>query len=126
MRKPISVEKLVAIGLYRLCSSAEDRTITYLFGIGPFTVNIVYREFKRAVVGIVESVWVHMPRTEDMTEHMRECYAVTGFPQAMGELDGCHFGISPPKKDAVDYNDKGWYIIIYCWQSWSTTAASDI
>ncbi|KAH7978496.1 hypothetical protein HPB49_005738 [Dermacentor silvarum] len=31
MRTAISVEKRVAIGLYRLCSSAEDRTIAHLF-----------------------------------------------------------------------------------------------
>lgn len=113
MRKPLTVKKRVAIGLYHLCSSAEDRTIAHLFGIGRSTVNIAYREFCSAVVDILESVWVQMPRTEDMAEHMRECYAATGFPQAVGALDGCHFGVSPPKKDAVDYyNNKGWYVIL--------------
>ncbi|KAH7977556.1 hypothetical protein HPB49_002343 [Dermacentor silvarum] len=113
MRKPISAEKRVAVGLYRLCSSAEDRTIAHLFGIGRSTVNIVYREFCRAVVDIHEGTWVRMPRKEEIAEQMREFHAVTGFPQAMGALDGCHFPISPPKKDAADYYDyKGWYSII--------------
>ncbi|KAH7941379.1 hypothetical protein HPB49_012852 [Dermacentor silvarum] len=49
-----------------------------------------------------------------MAEQMREFHAVTGFPQAMGALDGCHFPISPPKKAAVDYyNYKGWYAFFY-------------
>ncbi|KAK8773284.1 hypothetical protein V5799_012181 [Amblyomma americanum] len=113
MRKPITLEKRVAVGLYRLCSSAEDRTVAHLFGIGRSTVNIVYREFCRAVVDVLEGAWVHMPREAEVAEHMRECYAVTGFPQAIGALDGCHFAISPPKKDAADYsNYKGWYSII--------------
>ncbi|XP_077514205.1 uncharacterized protein LOC144125014 [Amblyomma americanum] len=111
MRKPITVEKRVAVGLYRLCSSAEDRTIAHLFGIGRSTVNTVSREFCQAVVNNLESTWLDMPR--QMAEHMRECYAVTGFPQAIGALDGCHFAISPPKKDAADYyNYKGWHSII--------------
>ncbi|KAL1445306.1 hypothetical protein MTO96_045091 [Rhipicephalus appendiculatus] len=113
MRKPLSVEKRVAVGLYSLCSNAEDRTTAHLFGIGRSTVNIVYRDFCRAVVSKLEDAWVHMPRKEEMADHMRECYAVTGFPQAIGALDGCHFAVSPPKKDAVDYyNYKGWYNII--------------
>ncbi|KAL1463927.1 hypothetical protein MTO96_027121 [Rhipicephalus appendiculatus] len=102
MRKPLSVEKRVAVGLYRLCSSAEDRTIAHLFGIGRSTVNIAYRDFCRAVVSKLEDAWVHMPRKEEMADHMRECYAITGFPQAIGALDGCHFAVSPHKKDAVD------------------------
>ncbi|KAH7976751.1 hypothetical protein HPB52_018925 [Rhipicephalus sanguineus] len=48
-----------------------------------------------------------------MADHMRECYAISGFPQAIGALDGCHFVVSPPKKDAVDYyNCKEWYSVI--------------
>ncbi|XP_037572065.2 uncharacterized protein LOC119454136 [Dermacentor silvarum] len=44
-----------------------------------------------------------------MDDHVREFFAVTGFPQAVGALDGCHFAISPPKEHAADcYNYKGW------------------
>ncbi|KAH7944281.1 hypothetical protein HPB52_017884 [Rhipicephalus sanguineus] len=48
-----------------------------------------------------------------MADHVREFFAVTGFPQAVGALDGCHFPVSPPKKHATDYyNYKGWYSMI--------------
>lgn len=107
MRTAISAEKGVAVGLYRLSSSAEDRTIVHLFVIGRSTVNVVYREFCRTVVDILEATWVHMPRKEEMTERMREFYCVTGLPQTMGALDGCHFAIAPPKKDEVDYYTTG-------------------
>ncbi|KAL3195898.1 hypothetical protein MRX96_045479 [Rhipicephalus microplus] len=83
MREAISVEKRVAVSLYRLCSAAEDRTIAELFAIGRSTVNLIYKEF------------------------------FTGFPQGVGALDGCHFTVSPPKKYASDYyNYKGWYSMI--------------
>ncbi|XP_077553196.1 uncharacterized protein LOC144167956 [Haemaphysalis longicornis] len=45
--------------------------------------------------------------TPDLTRE-RCAYAVTAFPQGVGALDGCHFAISPPKENAVDYyNSKG-------------------
>ncbi|XP_064483202.1 uncharacterized protein LOC135396090 [Ornithodoros turicata] len=113
MRAAISVEESVAVGLYRLCSTAEDRTIAHLFGIGRSTVNTVYRQFVTAVIEKLESEWLRMIRPEAMAAHLREFYAVTGFPQALGALDGCHFAVSPPEKNAVDYhNHKGWYSVI--------------
>ncbi|KAH7955319.1 hypothetical protein HPB52_000279 [Rhipicephalus sanguineus] len=109
MRAPISVEKRVAIGLYRLCSSAEDRTIAHLFGVGRLTVNVVWRQFSTVFIQQLESQWICMVRRADMADHVREFFAVTGFPQAVGALDGCHFPVSPPKKHATDYyNYKGW------------------
>lgn len=107
--KPISLEKRVAVGLYRLCSSAEDRTIAHLFGIGRSTVNVLHQEFCTAVVDLLEEEWLGMVHPNNMSAHMREFYAVTGFPQAIGALDGCHFPVSPPKEHATDYyNYKGW------------------
>ncbi|KAH6948616.1 hypothetical protein HPB50_025389 [Hyalomma asiaticum] len=40
LRKPISVEKLVAVRLYRVCSSADDTTIGHLSEIDRSTVNV--------------------------------------------------------------------------------------
>lgn len=109
MKDPISVEKRVAVGLYRLCSTAEDRTIAHLFGIGRSTVNVLFRQFCAAVITILEDDWVGMVPPDGMAAHMREFHAVTGFPQAVGALDGCHFPVSPPKASATDYyNYKGW------------------
>ncbi|CAN7977067.1 unnamed protein product [Ixodes persulcatus] len=102
MREPISIEKRVAVGLYRLCSSAEDRTIAHLFGIGRSTVNVMYKDFCNAIIEKLEGDWLRMVRADDMSAHMREFFAVFGFPQAVGALDGCHFPISPPKEHATD------------------------
>lgn len=109
MRESISVEKRMAVGLYRLCSSAEDRTIAHLFGIGRSTVNVIYREVCSAVIAKLEGKWIRMVPQNEMTDHIREFYSVSGFPQAVGALDGCHFPVSPPKDSATDYhNYKGW------------------
>lgn len=111
MRKPLTVEKRVSIGLYKLCSTAEDRTIAHLFAVGRSTVNETYREFCEVVVEVLLSKTIEMVRIEDLRHHMTEFQAVLGFPNAIGALDGCHLPVSPPKDSAVDYhNYKGWYV----------------
>ncbi|CAN8011069.1 unnamed protein product [Ixodes pacificus] len=98
---------------YRLCSSVEDRTIAHLFGIGRSTVNVMYKDFCNVIMEKLEGDWLRMVRADDISAHMREFFAVFGFPQAVGALDGCHFPISPPKEHATDYyNYKGWHSII--------------
>lgn len=109
MREPIPVEKVVAIALYKLCSSAEDRTVAHIFAVGRSTVNGIYKEFCEAVVDVLEEDWLKMVTSDEMEQHIREFKAVLDFPQGVGAMDGCHFAISPPKDDATDYhNYKGW------------------
>ncbi|KAL1442262.1 hypothetical protein MTO96_046503 [Rhipicephalus appendiculatus] len=109
MREAISVEKRVAVGMYRLCSSAEDRAIADLFGIGRSTVNTLFREFCKTVADRLEDEWIQMVGPRQLEKHIRECFSVNGFPQAVGALNGCLFAVSPPKEHAADYyNYKGW------------------
>ncbi|KAH7967949.1 uncharacterized protein LOC119381906 [Rhipicephalus sanguineus] len=113
MREAIALDKCVAIGLYRLCCSAEERSIAELFPVGRSTVNEAYKELCEAVIETMETKWVNMPTVSSMAEHIREFTAMLGFPQAVGALDGCHFPVSPPKESATDYrNYKGWYSMI--------------
>lgn len=83
MREAVSVQKRVAAALYKLCSSAEDRTVANLFDLGRWTVNRIYREFCDIVVEALEDKWVKMLAADEMTDHIREFYAVTGFSQAV-------------------------------------------
>ncbi|CAN7947596.1 unnamed protein product, partial [Ixodes hexagonus] len=113
MKRAITVEKRVAISLYRLSSTAEERTIAHLFAVGQSVVNGSYREFCNVVIEKLELRTDSMVRNEDLDKHILEFQAVLGFPKAIGALDGCHLPVSPPKDSAVDYrNYKGWYSII--------------
>ncbi|CAN7940812.1 unnamed protein product [Ixodes hexagonus] len=109
MKRAITVEKRVAISLYRLSSTAEERTIAHLFAVGQSVVNGSYREFCNVAIEKLESRTDSMVRNEDLDKHILEFQAVLGFPKAIGALDGCHLPVFPPKDSAVDYrNYKGW------------------
>ncbi|KAM7304003.1 uncharacterized protein ISCGN_013903 [Ixodes scapularis] len=104
IKEPIFLEERVAVGLYRLCSRAEDRRIAHLFGIGRSSVNMLYKDFCDTVIQKLEDDWLRMARSDEMTARMGELFAVFGFPHSVGALDGCHFPVSPPKEHAADYH----------------------
>ncbi|KAG0428661.1 hypothetical protein HPB47_024385 [Ixodes persulcatus] len=78
IRQAIPLEKGVAIGLYRLATSAEDRTVANLFGF---------------------------PRAHDLAVHLCQFAAIAGFPHGVGALGGCHLEVCPPKDHASDYHN---------------------
>lgn len=97
MPKAISSDKRVAIALYCLATSAENRTLANLFGVSRSSQNLIFREFCDVVVRCLEAHLVRFPRTREMKEHLRQFAAIAGFPQCVGTLDGCHIEVSPLK-----------------------------
>ncbi|XP_064464296.1 uncharacterized protein LOC135375544 [Ornithodoros turicata] len=113
LRKAVPLRKRIAIALYQLSSSAEDRTVGNLFGVSRSFVNLVYREFCSVIVDKLEAKFVKLPTQAELPEHLLRFEAVTGFPQGFGALDGCHIEVCPPKDQGSDYyNYKGWYSVI--------------
>ncbi|XP_077507836.1 uncharacterized protein LOC144118947 [Amblyomma americanum] len=113
MRKAIPLRKRVAIAIYRLATSAEERTVANVFGVSRSSVNNIVREFCDTMVEVLEPRYIKMPRTHELAEHLRQFAAVAGFPQGVGAVDGCHIEVCPPLEHAVDYhNYKGWYSTI--------------
>ncbi|KAG0431026.1 hypothetical protein HPB47_022166 [Ixodes persulcatus] len=83
MRPTISVEKQVKAAIYKLCSSAEDRTVAHLFGLGRSTVNENYKEFCHIVVSELERDWLKMMAAAVIPDHVREFQATLEFPQGI-------------------------------------------
>ncbi|KAH7959408.1 hypothetical protein HPB49_010912 [Dermacentor silvarum] len=108
MRRAIPLEKRVEIELYRLATSAKDRTVANLFGVRRSSVNIIFREFRSVVAWRLERRYVRFPSAQGLAEHVRQFTAVAGFPKGIDALDGCHIEVCPPKEHAADYfNYKG-------------------
>ncbi|KAH9371963.1 hypothetical protein HPB48_022477 [Haemaphysalis longicornis] len=72
MRRANPLDKRVAIGLYRLASSAEERTVAHLFGVSRPSVNLIFREFCRVVVQRLEHLYIRLPRACEMADHLRQ------------------------------------------------------
>ncbi|KAL1476951.1 hypothetical protein MTO96_036113 [Rhipicephalus appendiculatus] len=99
MRRAVPLVKRVAVGLYRLASSAEERTIASAFALGRSTVNTIFREFCAVIVRKLEPKFIRFPKRSELAEHLRQFSAVTGFPQSVGALDGCHIEENEPLSD---------------------------
>ena len=98
LRKALTVKMRVAIALYFYSGSCDYRTTSNLFGIGQLTVCIILHAVSEA---IVEKL---LPKLEaEVQTFIREFEEISGFPQAVGAIDGCHIRIKAPLKDAEDY-----------------------
>lgn len=64
------VEKCIAFGLYKLCSSAEGGTIALLFAMGQSSVDTLYHGFCEATVEVMEANWIKTSALEDMADQM--------------------------------------------------------
>ena len=54
-----------------------------------------------------------MPNEVETQTIIREFKEISGFPQAVGVIDGCHIRIKAPLKDAEDYiNRKDYHSIV--------------
>ena len=61
-RQTITVEKRVAVALWRLSTNVEYRTISHLFGIGVSTACNIVHEVCRAIVDCLLSIYVKIPQ----------------------------------------------------------------
>ncbi|XP_037931000.1 putative nuclease HARBI1 [Teleopsis dalmanni] len=113
-RRPIPLEKRVAIAVYALGSSAEYRTVGNLFGVSKSSVCIILKEFCTEVWKIMQPIYLNQYLLSEAT--IRDCingFNILGFPQCISAIDGCHIEVRPRKSEAVDYyNYKGWYSVV--------------
>ena len=113
MREAISVEKRVAVTVWKLATNIEYRTLSALFGIGRSTVGEIIIETCKAITKLLPR-YVKIPRGDSLKEVIKGFEECWGFPQAAGAIDGSHIPIIKPKDSASDYyNRKGYYSIIH-------------
>ena len=112
MREPVSVERRVAITLWKLATNIEYRSISQLFGLGRSTVCTIVLETCRAITEVLLPRYVKVPQGESCKEAI-DGFDRLGFPQAVGAVDGTHIPIIRPVENATDYyNRKGFHSII--------------
>ena len=101
MRKALSVEKRIAVALWRLAMGDTYRSTSLQFGVGRTTALKAKKEFckilaKKAVEFII------FPTTEaEATVKICSFTNKTSFPQVVGAIDGTHIPLKslPQKKE---------------------------
>ena len=103
MRAPVSVEKRVAVSLWRLATGDSYRSCGLQFGIGKSIAKNVCSEFETALVRL-KNDFIKFPLTRtEIEEKTREFEEEYGFPQAVGAIDGCQIKINAPAANKEDY-----------------------
>ena len=96
MRRPVSVEKHVAVGLWRLATRDTYRSCGLQFGIGESTAKVISHQFESAVCRLKNS-YIRFPYTdEEVQEVMDRFEEEYHFPQIAGAIDGSHIEIRAP------------------------------
>ena len=109
-RKPISVKKKVAVGLYRLASCSELRVLGDVFGIGTSSAHKYFSEFLQAFVKEFRSEISWPTSSKELQVIERDLRLLWDYDHCIGAIDGCHIAVSPAEYDAVDfYNHKSFY-----------------
>ena len=113
IREVISVEKRVAITLWRLGTNIEYRTISHLFGVGLSSACIIVHEVCKAIVDVLLAKYIKIPSGNQALEVVKGFEDRWDFPQCFGSIDGSHIPILPPANDARDYyNRKGFHSVV--------------
>lgn len=84
-----------------------------LFGVGRSTVCTIVQFVSKAIVNILMPELMRFSFVDELRNIIAEFEEISGFPQAVGAIDGCHIRIKPPIKDPYDYvNRKDYHSII--------------
>lgn len=108
VREPTSIEKQVAVALYKLASCAEYRVIANQFGISKSAVHKYVYAFCIALNAEFKDE-LAMPSEQEAKSISRDFETMCGIPNIIGAIDGTHVPILPPKDGYRDFvNRKGW------------------
>ncbi|VEN48856.1 unnamed protein product [Callosobruchus maculatus] len=109
VRTSATVEKKVAITLYKLASCAEYRIVANQFGIHKSSVHVYVYDVINAIYAEFGTEYLSMPNELEAEEVSQGFESMCGLPNVIGAIDGTHIPILPPKDGYRDFiNRKGW------------------
>lgn len=108
-REPVSVQKQVAVALYKLGSCAEYRVVGNVFGIHKSTVKKCLYRVVNAINNLMMKDFLKMPDIFEASEIVMNFERISHIPQIIGCIDGSHIPILAPSEGYRDFvNRKGW------------------
>ena len=110
LRPSISVEKSVAMTLWKLATSCEYRTIGHLFGVARGTACVIVNDVCKAIVKVLLKKYIKLPQGQRLLTVVNDFETKFGYPQCFGAIDGTH--IAPEQCPKDYYNRKGYHSIL--------------
>uniref|UniRef100_A0A8C4VZ86 DDE Tnp4 domain-containing protein n=1 Tax=Gopherus evgoodei TaxID=1825980 RepID=A0A8C4VZ86_9SAUR len=108
-RDALSVEKRVAIAIWKLATPDCFRSVANQFGVGKSTVGMVLMQVCRAINRTLTRRTVTLGNVQDILDG----FAEMGFPNCGGAVDGTHIPIISPPHLASEYiNRKGYFSVV--------------
>ncbi|XP_067394775.1 uncharacterized protein, partial [Emydura macquarii macquarii] len=109
LRQAMTVEKRVAIALWKLATPDCYRSVGNQFGVGKSTVGAAVIQVCSAINRLLLRRLVTLGNVQDIVEG----FAAMGFPNCGGPIDGTHIPILAPAHLAPEYiNRKGYFSMI--------------
>ena len=68
MRRPISVERRVAMTLWRLATNSDYRTIGHLFGVAKCTACVIVNEVCDVIMETLFKRYISIPHDDNLNE----------------------------------------------------------
>lgn len=105
----LSVEKTVAIALYKLAHVAEYLVIGNLFGVCKSTVHNCLYAFCYAITEELGNKYIRFPDADEASDIARRFEEMSNIPQLIGAIDGSHIPITPPREGNSDFVNRKTY-----------------
>ncbi|KAK3920201.1 Protein ANTAGONIST OF LIKE HETEROCHROMATIN PROTEIN 1 [Frankliniella fusca] len=105
----LSVEKTVAIAIYKLSSLAEYKLIGNQFGVHKSTVHNCLYAFCIAVTEELKNEHIRMPDSAEAKVIAQKFEGMTHIPQIIGAIDGSHIPITGPVDGRADFTNRKGY-----------------
>ncbi|KAE8748732.1 hypothetical protein FOCC_FOCC004535 [Frankliniella occidentalis] len=105
----LSVEKVVAIAIYKMASLTEYRQVGNQFGVHKSTVHNCLYAFCIAVNDELGAEHIRMPDEAEATIIANQFEAITNIPQIIGAIDGSHIPITGPETGRADFTNRKGY-----------------
>ncbi|KAG6936616.1 hypothetical protein G0U57_012001, partial [Chelydra serpentina] len=109
MRAALTIQKRVAIALWKLATPDSYRSVANQFGVGKSTVGVAVMQVARAIVDLL----LHKVVTLGDVQAIIDGFAAMGFPNCGGAIDGTHIPILGPEHQGGQYiNRKGYFSMV--------------
>ncbi|KAG6932907.1 hypothetical protein G0U57_020375, partial [Chelydra serpentina] len=109
MRAALTIQKRVAIALWKLATPDSYRSVANQFGVGKSTVGVAVMQVAHAIVDLLLSKVVTLGDVQVIIDG----FAAMGFPNCGGAIDGTHIPILGPEHQGSQYiNRKGYFSMV--------------